>query len=551
MDLFGIANLGRFRHIVTTLFKYGFDDIAERLNIPGKVLITKVSAVGGELTTWQRLRLALEELGPSFVKLGQILSQRPDLLPLELVRELEKLQDAVTPVPTAEIVKVVEASLGAPLTEVFANFSETPLAAGSLAQVHQAILISTSEPVAVKVRRPEVEKTIETDLHILETVIPYLSEHFEFARTYNLPRLFLELRRALLRELDFSREARNMKIVAANFSGHPEVFIPRVFDPFCTDKVLTMELAAGTKLKNFPESTPERREKLARGGLNIIIKQILDDGFFHADPHPGNLLIKDDDTVCLLDWGSVGIMPERTRYELVDLIAAITEKNAEKALDVMISFNVGQGRPLDEPLLLRDILEMIYSYHSVPIGELNIRNLFSDINTLLRTHGLQLPSDLALMFKAVVTAEGTAHKLYPGLNVIAEMQPYLSRLSQERWQPRSLLQQMGRQLRQFLRLQHDLPTRLRSILERIDRGQLTIRFEHENLAGFRHTLDNASNRLAFSILTAALIIGSSMIITTGVKPLLFGYPAIGLIGYFISAILGLTVLINIIRSRNL
>ncbi|HSH14048.1 MAG TPA: AarF/UbiB family protein, partial [Desulfurivibrionaceae bacterium] len=417
---------------------------------------------------------------PSFVKLGQILSQRPDLLPLELIRELEKLQDAVTPVPTAEIVMVVEASLGAQLTEVFANFSEVPMAAGSLAQVHQAILVSTGEAVAVKIRRPEVEKTIETDLHILETAIPYLSEHFEFSRTYNLPRLFLELRRALLRELDFSREARNMKIVAGNFSGHLEVFIPRVLDPFCTDKVLTMELAEGTKLKNFPASTPERREKLARSGLNIIIKQILDDGFFHADPHPGNLLIRDDDTVCLLDWGSVGIMPEQTRYELVDLISAITEKNAGKALDVLVSFTAGQGRPVDEPLLLRDILEMIYSYHSVPIGELNIKNFFTDINMLLRTHGLQLPSDLALMFKAVVTAEGTAHKLYPGLNVIAEMQPYLNRLNQERWQPRSLLQQMGRQLRQFLRLQHDLPTRLRSILERIDRGQLTIRFEHEN-----------------------------------------------------------------------
>jgi ubiquinone biosynthesis protein len=551
MDLFGIANLGRFRHIVTTLFKYGFDDIAERLNIPGKVLISKVPAVAGELTSWQRMRLALEELGPSFVKLGQILSQRPDLLPLELSRELEKLQDAVTPVPTAEIIKVVEESLGAPLAEVFANFSETPLAAGSLAQVHQAILLGTGEAVAVKVRRPEVEKSIETDLHILETVVPYLYEHFEFARLYNLPRLFLELRRALLRELDFSREARNMKIVAGNFSGHPEVFIPRVIEAASTDRVLTMELAEGTKLKNFPESTPERRERLARSGLNIIIKQILDDGFFHADPHPGNLLIRDDDTVCLLDWGSVGVMPDQTRYELVDLISAITEKNAEKVLDVMLSFTAGRGRVIDEPLLLRDILEMIYSYHSVPIGDLNIKNLFADINTLLRTHGLQLPSDLALMFKAVVTAEGTAHKLYPGLNVIAEIRPYLSRLNQERWQPRIVMQKMGRQLRQFLRLQHELPTRLRSILERIDRGQLTIRFEHENLGGFRRTLDSASNRLAFSILTAALIIGSSMIITTGVKPLLFGYPAIGLIGYFISAIMGLLVLINIIRERNL
>jgi ubiquinone biosynthesis protein len=396
-----------------------------------------------------------------------------------------------------------------------------------------------------------VEKIIETDLHILEIVVPYLHEHFEFARTYNLSRLLLELRRSLMRELNFSREARNMKIVSGNFKGRPEVFIPRVYDAFSTEQVLTMELAEGIKLKDFPASTPERREKLARIGLNIIIKQILEDGFFHADPHPGNLLIRADDTVCLLDWGIVGVMPDRTRYELVDLISAIAEKNAEKALDVLLTFTASQERKVDETLLLRDILEMLYAYHSVPLGDLNIKNFFGDLNLLLRTHSLRLPSDLALMFKAVVTAEGTAHKLYPDLNVIEEVRPYISRLSLERWQPRNLLQKMGRQLRQFLHLQSNLPARLGSILDRLDRGQLTIRFEHENLGGFRRTLENVSNRLAFSILTSALIIGSSMIITTGVKPLLFGYPAIGLIGYFISAVLGLTVLISIIRSKNL
>jgi len=551
MDIFGIANLGRFRHIVSILFKYGFDDIAERLNIPGKVLINKVQAVAEDLTTWQRLRLGLEELGPSFVKLGQILSQRPDLLPMDLIRELEKLQDAVTAVSTPEIVKVVEESLGKPLSEVYSHFSETPLAAGSLAQVHRAILIATGEAVAVKIRRPEVEKVIETDLHILEIVVPYLHEHFEFARTYNLSRLLLELRRSLLREIDFSREARNMKIVSGNFSGQPEVYIPRVYDSFSSEQVLTMELAEGTKLKDFRESTPERRKKLARIGLNIIIKQILEDGFFHADPHPGNLLIRADDKVCLLDWGIVGVMPDQTRFELVDLISAITEKNAEKALDVLLSFTAGQERTLDEAMLLRDILEMLHAYHSVPIGELNMKNFFVDLNLLLRTHGLQLPSDLALMFKAVVTAEGTAHKLYPALNVIEEVRPYIGRLNMERWQPKTLLQKMGRQLRQILHFQSNLPARLGSIIDRLDRGQLSIRFEHENLGGFRRTLENVSNRLAFSILTSALIIGSSMIITTGVEPLLFGYPAIGLIGYFISAILGLTVLINIIRSKNL
>ena len=551
MEIFAIANLGRFKHIVTTLFKYGFDDIAERLNIPGKVFIKKVQSVGLDMTTWERVRRTLEELGPTFVKLGQILSQRPDLLPLELIQELEKLQDSVAPVAFTALKQELEASLDASVEDVFTNFSEEPLAAGSLAQVHRAILRSSGEVVAVKVRRPDVSKIIETDLHILQIVVPYLSEHFEFAQIYNLQELLKELRRSLLREINFSREARNMKIVAGNFSDYPQVFIPKVYDDYSSEKVLTMELAEGTKIKDFHDVGQDRRERLAKTGLNIIIKQILDDGFFHADPHPGNLLIMVDDHICLLDWGIVGVLPAETRYELVDLIDAIIEQNAEKALDRILSFTAVQDHQINETLLLRDILEMLYTYHSVPIGDLNMKNFFSDINMLLRTHGLRMPSDLALMLKAIVTAEGTAQKLYPELDVIAEIKPFILRLSMERWNPKTIFRKLSRQLRHLLEFQSGLPARLRSILDRIDAGELSIKFEHENLTGLRRTLDSLSNRLAFSILTSSLIIGSSMIITTGVKPLLFGYPAIGIIGYFISAILGMTVIINIIRSKKL
>jgi ubiquinone biosynthesis protein len=549
MDILALSKLGRFRDIVGVLFKYGFDDVAERLQLPGMVLIRKTRATLPEMSTWERLRRTMEELGPTFVKFGQILSLRGDLLPVDFINELEKLQDSVAPVSFEEIMDVLEKALGKPLEEIFSVIEEEPLAAGSLAQVHCAVLKEEDIPVALKIRRPDIVRTVEIDLQILETAVPYLAEHLEFARTYDFVNLFKEVKRALLRELNFTLEARNMQIVSRIMAGEKDVIIPEVYDLWTRPSVLTMDLIEGVKLKDLTPGNIEEREQLGQTGLRVVVKQVLERGFFHADPHPGNFLIVDDKELCLIDWGVVGILPPETRYELVELISAIVDMDAEKVLDILISLTGANVVQINERLLLRDILEILHLYHSVPVGKLDLGQLLMDLNNMLRTHHIKLPSDLALMFKTMVTAEGTARKFYPELDVIAEIEPFVRKLGAERWKPSKIWHRFARQLRFYLKLQSSLPGAIQRILQKIEQGDLNIKFRHENLGGLQKSLDNVSNRLSFSIIVASLIIGSSMIITTGVKPLIFGYPAIGIVGYLISAVLGLFVVISIFRSR--
>jgi ubiquinone biosynthesis protein len=536
MDLLALSKLGRFRSIVSVLFKYGFDDVAERLHLPGKILISKTRMAVQEMTTWERLRHTLEELGPTFVKFGQILSLRGDLLPAELIKELEKLQDSVAPVSFEEIMGVLQKALKKPLDQIFSLIDEEPLAAGSLAQVHRAVLKDENVPVALKIRRPDIVRTVEVDLQILEGAAPILCEHLEFARTYDFVNLVKELKRALLRELNFTLEARNMQIVSQALSGEKDVIIPEVYEDYTRFSVLTMDLIEGVKLKHLQPENVEEREQLAKIGIRLVVKQVLENGFFHADPHPGNFLVVNEREVCLLDWGVVGILPSETRYELVELIGAIVDKEAEKVLDVLVALTEANVTEINERLLLRD-------------SKLDLGQLLMDLNNMLRTHHIKLPSDLALMFKAMVTVEGTARQIYPELDVIAEIEPFIKQLGVERWSPSQIWHRFTRQLRLYLKLQSSLPGAIQRILQKVEQGELNIQFKHENLGGLQKSLDNVSNRLSFSIILGSVIIGSSMIITTGVKPLIFGYPAIGLVGYLISAFLGLIVAFNIFRSR--
>jgi ubiquinone biosynthesis protein len=538
MDLLALSKLGRFRHIVAILFKYGFDDVAERLQLPGKILISKTRIAVPEMNTWERLRSTLEELGPTFVKFGQVLSLRGDLLPAEFIKELEKLQDSVCPVSFEEIKAVLENALKKPLDEIFSLIEEEPLAAGSLAQVHRAVLKEENIPIALKIRRPDIVRTVEIDLNILEGVAPYLSENLEFARTYDFINLVKELKRALLRELNFTLEARNMQIVSQALAGEKNVIIPEVYEDYTRASVLAMDLIEGVKPKHLHPENIEEREQLAKIGIRLVVKQVLENGFFHADPHPGNFLIVEGREVCLLDWGVVGILP-----------GAIVDKEAEKVLDVLVALTEANVTEINERLLLRDILEILHLYHSVTVGKLDLGQLLMDLNNMLRTHHIKLPSDLALMFKAMVTAEATARQIYPGLDVIAEIEPFINQLGVERWSPSQIWRRFTRQLRLYLKLQSSLPGAIQRILQKVEQGELNIQFKHENLGGLQKSLDNVSNRLSFSIILGSVIIGSSMIITTGVKPLIFGYPVIGLVGYLISAILGMVVVINIFRSR--
>ena len=548
MEIKAVKHLGRFKDIVVTLFRYGFDDVVERLDLPGKVIFEKIRKVDREMSTWERIRHMLVDLGPTYIKFGQIMSLRPDLIPKPLILELRKLQDEVAPVEYGDIREVVEKNLQRPLSEVFSFFDEEPLAAASLAQVHRAILRENKEVVAVKVQRPRIRQIIEPDLYILSRIAGQLHERMEWGKTYDLPKLVQEIRKTLLRELDFTREARHMKICRNNFAEVEEVYIPRLYEDYCSEHVLTTELVQGVKMKDLGPEHDLDRELLSRRGLRLTVKQVLEDGFFHADPHPGNVMILDDNVFCLMDWGMVGRLTRKMRYELIDLINAVVDKDSEKIQEILLDLARADGsRP--ERRMEREILDILDIYHSLPIQDLNLGQLLLDITTMLRENKLRVPPDLAIMIKALITAEGTARELYPELNIVEEAEPFVKRLALERWKPHVLWRDLRRNFSTLFTLQKELPLRLRQIVEKIDKGELNIRFQHANLAGLRSTLENITNRLTLGIIIAALIVASSMIITTGVKPLLFGFPALGIIGYLVSGVLGLWLIYNILRSR--
>lgn len=547
MDLKTLAELGRFKDIVMILLKYGFDDLVDRLDIPGIGVLKKVHRVGHELGTFERIRCALEDLGPSFVKFGQIMSLRPDLIPAPLIHELSKLQDDVAPVAFPQIKERVEKDTGRPLQETFSIFDSEPLAAASIAQVYRGVLKEDGRIVSVKVQRPGIRSKIRTDLDILAVIAEQLHERVQDLKTYDLPNLVSVTRRNLLRELDFKREARNMKI-AKSYAGEHSIYIPEVYEEYCTERILVMEYVQGTKLKDLKTGTLSDPESLAKQGLNAAIKQILDDGFFHADPHPGNLLITEEERICLMDWGMTGRLSERDRRELIDLIKSVVDKDSEALVHALLRLCVAEDT-INQRAMEREILDILDSYFAGPIKEMNIGQLLMAVTGLLRTYRLRLPPDLVIMIKALVTAEGTARLIYPELDIISEARGSISGLAMERFKPESLWRSFRLALSELFDLQKEVPRRMAQILNKAGRGELTLGFRHENLGGLRNTLENITNRLTFGIIIAAMIVGSSMIITTGVGPFLFGFPVLGVIGYLISGLIGLWLIFNILRRR--
>jgi ubiquinone biosynthesis protein len=548
MEFRTIVHLGRYREIVGILLHYGFDEVVERLDLPGRHLFERLHPQARNLNTWERIRKAIEELGPAFIKAGQFLSMRYDLLPAALLQELQKLQDEVPPEPFPAIRRVVEKSLGKPLSEIFIYFEEEPLAAASLAQVHRAMLRRDRQVVAVKVQRPGIPEIVRTDLEILEILARRFSERMEGVRVYNLPNLAQQIHRLMLEEIDFSRELRNMRIMRSMIGEEPGFVIPAVFPEFSTTRVLTMELARGRKLKDLDLASLENRQELARRGISMVIKQILEKGIFHADPHPGNFLIDTDGTISLLDWGMVGRLPAEVRYELIDLVQSFVEKDTEEIVTILLEF-VSGGEQANRRLLENEALEMVNLFHHLPLKEINLGQILNDTTRMLREQGLILSTDLAIMVKSLVTGEGTARQIYPDLDALAEVEPFIRRLSRERYKPASLRRNLLRDVKYLFKMQKKLPASLLEITDKIERGDLTIRFRHENLEGIQHTFEEITNRMILGIITAALFIVSAVLLFTQTGPSLWGYPALGVIGFMLATILSVFLVIGILRSK--
>ena len=548
MKINDLKNIKRLKEIVSILAKYGFEEIVQRIDLPGVDLVRKISSVEQEGTIYTRIRSAIAELGPTWIKFGQIMSLRPDMLPRELLMELEKLQDDAPALPLSDIEKVVHQNLGRPVDDIFSVFDVDPIAAASLSQVHKGVLAENGRIVSVKVQRPGIRAIIQADLDVLDAMAGFLDQQFSNLQVYDLPELAQLIRRHIMTELDFRSELRNMNIAKSYAAGTP-IHIPEGIESHCTEQVLVMEYVHGARYSEALHNSAYDGERIAKQGLAAATKQILEDGFFHADPHPGNLLVTEKMNLCIIDWGMVGRLTEQDRFELTDLLRAVVDKESKALMQSLLRLCKPKEETVNASSIERELLTLLDTYHAVPIQEVNIGQFLMDVMSVLRDHRLQLPTEYVIMIKALVTAEGSARKIYPDMNVVEEIQEHVRRLMKARYQPDALWRHFRSAMVTFWAYQRELPRQIQQIITKLESGQLGVQLNHNKLEKLASSLENSANRLTMAIIAGAVIMGSSMIITTGIGPYLFGFPALGVVGYLLSVILGLWLIITIIRSK--
>ncbi len=539
----GYRHLNRYRQIVGALIKYGFEDLIGTLKIEeyfemGLELISRKRRERVErLTRAERVRMALEELGPTFIKLGQILSTRPDLIPVEFVREFQKLQDNVAPFAYDDVKQIVEEEFNRPLKSVFRTFEESPLAAASIGQVHRAQL-QDGEDVVVKVQRPGIRKVIEVDLEIMLHLASLMERHVEDVEIHSPTRIVAEFARSIEKEIDYTVEASHMERFATQFQGDMSIYVPKVFRDQSTGRVLTTEYVDGIKASDIDRINKAGldRKIITARGADLILKQIFEHGFFHADPHPGNIFFLADNVICYLDYGMMGRIGRRTREDCAELIHALAKRDESKVVRTLLKL-VEYDDPPAVHLLERDVADFVGRHLYKPLHEIHMGKLLQELLELLFRHRLKIPQDLFIMFKALTTWEGVGLSMDPDFQIMQRAAPFVERLKMARMHPERIADEMwesGIDIMQFLR---DLPAELREILMQIKQGKIKIEFEHRGLEPMLTTQDRGSYRIGFSIIVAALILGSALMVLAKIPPFLFGIPLIGLIGFVVAVIM--------------
>jgi ubiquinone biosynthesis protein len=549
-----IRHLQRYREIASVLIQHGFGglvetlDLAPYLSLPRRIL-RRGRPTEPPLGTPQRLRLALEELGPTFVKLGQALSTRPDLLPTEYIAELTKLQDTVPPIQWDLIQEQIEAELGAPLDTVFAKFRRTPIAAASLAQVHAASLPDGSQ-VVVKVQRPNIATTIETDLEILSDLSRLLEARTSLGQIYDLPGIAAEFATTLRAELDFCREGINADRFRANFSDEPFLHIPQVHWDFTTRRVLVLERIRGIKIDNLAalDAAGYDRYRIATHAARMIIKEVLEDGFFHADPHPGNFLVMPGEIIGAMDFGMVGYLSQGTRTDLIRLYIAAVQADEEGIVDQLIRMGLVRGS-IDRVGLRRDVSRLLRKYHGLQLGAFRASDMIEEIMPVTFRHHLHLPADLWLVSKTVAMMEGVALKLAPDLDVVEIARPYVRRFVWQLASPDVWGLPLIKGATDWAELLGLIPRVGAQLLTRAEQGEMQVTVNLKELDQALTRIDRSANRLSVSVLLAALTIGLALLVPMCGLTEQFSLAAILLVAGFIGAsLLGLWLIVSILRS---
>lgn len=534
--LIAMRDLPRLKQISGILIHHGLGEFAQRLRLPramevaGRWLNLSLPDPDAGLPTPVRIRLAIEELGPTFIKLGQILSTRVDMFPPEWIAEFEKLQSRVPPLPPERVLQLVITTLGASAETLFAEFDPVPIGSASIAQVHRATLRDGSQ-VAVKLRRPGIVEKIDADLRILSHLAYLLELEFPDVRRFQPQEVVNQFARSLRRELDLAVEARNMERFASDFADDETVTVPRVYWEFTNPAVNVQEFIDGLSAGDLSALGAAGLDpvELARRGADAVLKMILINGYFHADPHPGNVIFQSDHRICFVDFGMVGRIGHTRRDEIVDLLAALSERDEAAMTDVLMAWT--GSIQVDEQRFAYDISEFMFQYEHVALKNVNISQLVSDIMALIRDHSILLPPDLTLLFKALVTLEGLGRQLNPDFMLVDHLAPFVRTLILERYHPATLLKRGRQTVQEVAAMVAGLPRDLVRLGKDVRHGKFRINLDLKRLDSFGRQLDTSANRLTMGIVTGSLIIGSSIVMTVNAGPKLFGLPFLGFLGF--------------------
>ncbi|MBS3114358.1 AarF/ABC1/UbiB kinase family protein [Candidatus Woesearchaeota archaeon] len=505
-----MRDIKRFNQILAVLFEEGFDFLLTKIRLKHHIAITKwlksKLKKSEEHKPEVMLRRTLERLGSTFIKFGQVLSVRPDLIPKEYSKELEKLQDKVPEFSFNEVKAIMEKELGKSIEHSFLHFEKKPIASASISQVHKAIL-KNGEKVAVKVQRPDVKHLMETDIEIMFYFANLLEKRIEKLRRFKLARIVNEFKEWTERELDFRLEARNAKRFHENFKGSKTVYIPKVYEDLTTERVLTLEFIEGVELHNIKEIKRRRLnfDEIIKNGFNAIMTQVFVHGIFHADPHPGNLIATRNNSIAFVDFGIVGYFDEKLKNKCIDLLYGIVEKDEELVIDTLVSMGM-ESDNIDYEQLKTDISFAIQPLQGSPIKDIKVSKVLEEVIDTALKHNLKVPASFVLFGKTIITLEGIAIEYDPNFKIIDTAKPFIEKIIAKRSNPlyawKSLVHNMGR----YRKFAEEFPEKAEKALDKIQRGSIKVDIEDTDIKQLSLEIDRSSNRVAYGLLIAALLI---------------------------------------------
>jgi ubiquinone biosynthesis protein len=541
----------RLKEIVQLLVKYEFDNVVGELELKGSrwgaLLYKYDSTVDLNATAPERLRMVFEELGPTFIKLGQMMSTRPDLVGPQMAQEFTRLQDDTLPFDFDTVKIIVEGELGQPLNELFQSFEEKQLAAASIGQVHRAVL-KDGTLVAVKVQRPGIQDTVEKDLIIMHHLADLINQKIPSLRVFNIPQVVDEFEKSIRKEMDYGQEARNTQNFQANFAPDEGVRAPAVFLDYSTSLVLTMEFIQGTKMSQVMENPHDfDTELLAERVAKSYFQQLLLDGFFHADPHPGNLYVLEDNVLCYLDFGMMGHIDHDFMQNLGELFIQVIDYKVDAIINQLIYMEIITDS-VDRNVLKRDIMDILDRYYGASLSDIHLGHILSELALpLITKYQARVPPEFTLIARAVTLIEEVAYSLDSQFDATAQFKPMVKKLLLQKFTPKNMADLLMDNLFEMEHLVKNLPQNINRLVAKVENGEIRIRYSEE----LSEDIERTSNKLVVAIIIAALLVGSSWIMQIDKGPMVWGMPILGFFGFAASGVLGVGLVIYILRYRKI